>query len=293
MTNNGKRLVFHRDMRYQRRMRFISEKVIPRIILVMVCFLFILPFYWMLITSLKSTEELVLTPPSLFPRSLRFENFVRAVNYIPFFRFFFNSMIITLSSIIGAVITNSLVSYGVSRIRWPGRELLFYIIFSTMFIPFPVVLVALFDIFAQFRLINTFVPLILPYFMGSATHIFMMRQYLLTVPQEIADAGIIDGATEFQIFLRLILPIMRPVIAVVAIFTALWSWNDFLGPLLYLHSEKLYPLSLGLQFFRSEHDLEYSLLMAASTLVALPVVAIFLIFQRFFVEGLTIGAVKG
>ena len=139
----------------------------------------------------------------------------------------------------------------------------------------------------------SFWPLILPAYMGSATHIFMMRQYLLTIPLEISDAGFIDGANEWQIFTVLILPIMKPVIAVVAIFAALSSWNDFLGPLLYLQNERLYPLSIGLQFFRSEHRIEFSELMAASTLVALPVVVIFLCFQRFFVEGITIGAVKG
>jgi multiple sugar transport system permease protein len=204
-----------------------------------------------------------------------------------------NSLILAIGSVIGAVISNSLVSYGVSRIQWPGREAVFYIIIATMFIPFPVILVALFDIYAQFRLVNTFAPLIIPAFLGSAMHVFMMRQYLLGIPQEISSAGVIDGAGEFQIFLLLIIPIMKPVIAVVAIFTALGSWNDFLGPLLYLQQEELYPLSLGLQFFRTSHHIEFSLLMAASTLVVLPVVIIFLCFQRFFVEGITIGAVKG
>jgi multiple sugar transport system permease protein len=256
-------------------------------------FVFILPFYWMIITAIKSVEELRQIPPTLIPHSFQWENFAYAVNYIPFFRFLRNSLILAASSVVGAVISNSLVSYSVGRIRWKGREKLFYVIVATMFLPFPVILVAVFDIFAKFRMINTFWPLILPSFMGSATHIFMMRQYLLTIPLEISDAGFIDGANEWQIFSRLILPIMKPVIAVVAIFTALGAWSDFLGPLLYLQREELYPLSIGLQFFRSEHRVEYSYLMAASTLVALPVVVIFICFQRFFVEGITIGAVKG
>jgi multiple sugar transport system permease protein len=256
-------------------------------------FLFILPFYWMIITSIKSLEELQQIPPTLIPRSFHWENFVYAVNYIPFFRFLRNSLILACSSVVGAVISNSLVSYSIARINWKGREQLFYVIVATMFVPFPVILVAVFDIFAKFRMINTFWPLILPSFMGSATHIFMMRQYLLSIPLEISDAGFIDGANEWQIFTKLILPIMKPVIAVVAIFTALAAWSDFMGPLLYLQRDELYPLSIGLQFFRSEHRVEYSQLMAASTLVALPVVVIFLCFQRFFVEGITIGAMKG
>jgi multiple sugar transport system permease protein len=269
------------------------EKVIPRLILILVCILYILPFYWMLVSAVKAPAELLTIPPSLFPREFHFENYYEATQYIPFFRYMFNTLVIAVFAVIGAVLSNSVVSYGLSRIQWRGREGVFYIVIATMFIPFPVTMIALFDIFAKFRLINTYVPLILPYFVGSATQIFMMRQYLLGVPKEISDAGLIDGANEFQIFTRLILPIMRPVIAVVAIFTAVASWNDFLMPLIYLHKEDIYPISIGLQLFRSEHGLEYQLLMAASSMVALPVVVIFLCFQRFFVEGITIGAIKG
>jgi multiple sugar transport system permease protein len=204
-----------------------------------------------------------------------------------------NSLTLVVFSCLGAIISNSLVGYGFSRIEWKGREAFFMVVIATMFIPFPVVLVALFDIFAKMKLVNTFLPLIIPTYVGSALYIFMMRQYLLTIPQEISQAGFIDGASEFQIFRQLILPLMKPVIAVVAIFTALNAWNDFLGPLIYLQNQRMYTLSIGLQFFRSQHEVEYSLLMAASTLVALPVVVIFLSFQRFFIEGITIGAVKG
>jgi multiple sugar transport system permease protein len=247
----------------------------------------------MITSAIKSNEEMRAVPPTFFPHSFHFENFILAIQYIPFFRFMRNSLILSLGSVIGAVISNSLGAYSLSRIDWPGREFVFYIVIATMFIPFPVILVALFDIYAKFNLVNSFAPLIIPAFVGSAMHIFMMRQYLFSIPKEISDAGFIDGANEFQIFSRLILPIMKPVIAVVAIFTALNSWNDFLGPLLYLQREDLYPLSLGLQYFRTQHHIEYSMLMAASTMVVLPVVVIFLIFQRFFVEGITMGSIKG
>jgi multiple sugar transport system permease protein len=277
----------------QKRMRFLCRKVIPRLVLAGMCFIFILPYYWMITTSLKSNAELRVIPPTLFPQELHFEHYAEALEFIPFFQYMMNSLTIVVFAVLGAVLSNSLISYGFSRIDWPGREPLFIIVIATMFVPFPVILVALFDIFAKFRLVNTFYPLILPMFAGSAFYIFMMRQYLLTIPKEISDAGFIDGATEFQIFYRLIVPLMKPVIAVVAIFTALGSWNDFLGPLIYLQNQKMYTLSIGLQFFRSQHEVEYTLLMAASTLVALPVIIIFLCFQKFFVEGITIGAVKG
>ncbi|GHU15678.1 sugar ABC transporter permease [Spirochaetia bacterium] len=292
---------------YRRVSKTMSEKVIPRIILVVMCFLYILPFYWMLSTAIKGTEELRLVPPSLIPgfvtvdgkmtwngfKAYHFENYYLATQYIPFFRYMLNSLILASLAVIGAVISNSLVSYGLARINWKGRDVLFYIIVGTMFIPFPVIMIALFDIFAKFKLINTYVPLSLPYYLGSATWIFMMRQFLMSIPKEISDAGLIDGANEFQIFSHLILPIMKPAIGVIAIFAAIGSWNDFLGPLIYLQRENVYPLSIGLQMFRAEHRIEYSLLMAASTMVVLPIVIIFLSFQRFFVEGITMGSVKG
>ena len=281
-----------RNLRLKRR-RFVTEKVMPRIILVFICFLFIMPFYWMLVTSLKGSMELRATPPTIFPHEFHFEHYSEAVQFIPFFRYTINSLIYVVFAVIGAVFSNSFIGYGFSRIQWKGREAVFIIVIATMFIPFPVVLVALFDIFAKLKMINTFYPLIIPAYFGSALYIFLMRQYLLTIPKEISEASFIDGCTEFQIFSQIILPLMKPVIGVVAIFTALGAWNDFLGPLIYIQNQDLYPLSIGLQFFRSQHEVEYSLLMAASTLVVLPVTVIFLAFQRFFVEGITVGAVKG
>ena len=277
----------------KRAMRFINEEMLPRFILFVFCFVFIMPFYWMIITSLKSNEELQMIPPTIWPLRPLFEHYAEAVNFIPFFLYMGNSIIVLIFTVIGAIISNSLIAYGFSRISWKGRETVFTVVIATMFIPFPVVMVALFDIFAKVRMINTFAPLILPAYFGSAFNIFMMRQFLLTIPKEISSAGLIDGANEFQIFYKLILPLMKPVIAVVGIFTALASWNDFLGPLIYLQNQYLYTLPIGLQFFRSQYNVEYSLLMAASTLVVLPVVVIFFCFQRFFVQGITIGAVKG
>jgi multiple sugar transport system permease protein len=278
---------------YQKNARYIYRHIIPSIILIAMAVFYIMPYYWMIVTSLKGTVELRAAPPTIFPHEIHFEHYAAAVRFIPFFRYMANSLSIVTFSVIGAVISNSLIGYGFSRINWPGREKVFLVVIATMFIPFPVVLVALFDIFARFRMVNTFLPLIIPAYTGQALYIFMIRQYLLTIPREISDAGFIDGANEFEIFYRLIIPLMKPVIAVVAIFTALGSWNDFLGPLIYLTRQEMYTLSIGLQFFRSQHEVEYSLLMAASTLVALPVVVIFLCFQRFFVEGITMGAVKG
>ncbi|MDR2729921.1 MAG: carbohydrate ABC transporter permease [Treponema sp.] len=276
-----------------KRARFISVNVIPRVILVIISLIALMPFYWMLVTSVKSVMELRSVPPTVFPHEFHFEHYSQAVKFIPFFKYTRNSLTYVVFVVIGAIFSNALIGYGFSRITWRGREAVFLVVIATMFIPFPVLLVALFDIFAKLKMINTFYPLIIPAYFGSALYIFMVRQYLLTIPKEISEASFIDGCTEFQIFSRIILPLMKPVIAVVAIFTALGAWNDFLGPLIYIQDQDLYPLSIGLQFFRSQREVEYSLLMAASTLVVLPVTVIFISFQRFFVEGITIGAVKG
>jgi multiple sugar transport system permease protein len=278
---------------YMHNMRVFYEKILPRIILCILSFICILPYYFMVISSIKTTAELRANPPTWIPHSFEWKNYILAMQYIPFPMYFKNTLILTVANIIGAILSNSLVGYGIAKIRWPGAKIVFIVAIATMLIPFPVVLVALFDIFAKLKMINTYWPLILPSFIGSGTSIFMMRQYLMGIPMEISDAGFIDGANEFQIFWILILPLMKPVIAVIGIFAALGAWNDFMGPLIYLSKGNLYPLSIGLQFFRSEHNVEFSLLMAASAIVALPVVVIFLFFQRFFVEGITMGSIKG
>jgi multiple sugar transport system permease protein len=202
-------------------------------------------------------------------------------------------MIITIGATIGAVVSNTIVAYGFSRIRWPGRDVIFYIVIATVFIPFPVIMVALFDIFAKLGWVNTFYPLIVPAFFGNPFYIFLLRQFMLAIPTELSDAARVDGANEFQIFARVILPLSLPAVTVVAIFAAIAAWNEFLTPLIYLHDEDLYPLSIGLALFTSAHDVNFNLLMAASTLVVLPVVVAFLFLQRFFIEGITVGGVKG
>ena len=273
--------------------RLLGEKVVPRIVLLLMCVVYFAPFYWMAATSLKTSAQLSQFPPVFWPHPFAWSNYVDAVNYIPFLRFFFNSLILTAGATLGAIVSNSLIAYGFARIPWKGREALFYVAIATVFIPFPVTLVALFDIFAKLHWINTFRPLIVPTFFGQAFYMFLIRQFLMGIPKELSDAARIDGANEFTIFRVVILPLMRPAIAVVAIFAAVNAWNDFLTPLIYLSDETRYPLSIGLQFFRAEHTVSFTLLMAASTLVVLPVIALFLFFQRFFIEGVTVGAIKG
>ena len=270
-----------------------SIEIFPRVCLILISTLFFLPFYQMIVTSFKGSAELAVFPPTLWPREPIWRNYYDAVRYIPFLRYFMNSAVLTAGATVGAVLSNALIAYGFSRIVWKGRDVLFYIAIAVMFLPFPITLVALFDIFARLGWINTYLPLIIPTFFGNPFYLFLLRQFLMGVSKDISDSARIDGAGEWLIFARIIMPLMKPALAVVAIFAAVGAWNDFLGPLIYLQTENRYPLSIGLQFFRSEYDIAYSLLMAASTLVVLPVAAVFIAFQRYFVEGITVGAIKG
>jgi multiple sugar transport system permease protein len=284
----------------------LGQQVGPRIVLLLVCALFILPFYWMVVTALKTREDLMTYPPVLWPSEFVWSNFRDAVEYIPFFKYLTNTSIITVLTIIGAIVSNPIIAYGFSRIDWPGRDKVFYLVLATVFIPYPVLIVALFDIFAKiprpvldgWRLsfegnwINTFLPLVVPMFFGQAFWVFLMRQFLMQIPHEISDAARIDGAGEFRIFYQIVLPQALPAIGVISIFAGLHAWNDFIGPLIFLLDDSKYTLALGLTFFQSQSELQYSLLMAASTLVVLPVIALFLLFQRTFVEGISLGSIK-
>ncbi len=265
---------------------------ISRLILIVAAVLYVTPLYWMITTAVKGPTELAVFPPTLVPKEWHWDNFGKAVEFIPFGHYLVNTLIITFFSTIGAVISNLTVAYGFSRIQWRGRDLIFGLVVATIFVPFPVTVIPLFVTFAKLGWINTFLPLIVPTFFGNPFYIFLLRQFLMQIPFEISESAKVDGANEWQILWHLILPLARPAIAVVAIFAAIAAWNDFFGPLIYLQDESKYTLSIGLQMFRSTHQVQWSLLMAASTLVVLPVIVIFLLFQRSFIEGITLGSIK-
>jgi multiple sugar transport system permease protein len=272
------------------RNRFYS--VWARVVLVAMSAVFLAPLYWMVSTALKGHDELLEFPPTVFPGSPQWSNFRDAVEFIPFGTFFLNTLTITVFSVIGAVISNLLVAYGFSHVQWPGRDFLFYVVVATIFIPFPVIIVPVFILMAKLGWVDTFLPLIIPAWLGNPLYIFLLRQYLLQIPRDLTDAARVDGAREWQVLWRVVLPLSKPALAVVAIFAGVFAWNDFLGPLLYLQSEKNYTLAIGLQFYRSQYDVQFNLLMAASTLVVLPLVVLFLAFQKQFIEGATMGSLK-
>jgi multiple sugar transport system permease protein len=275
--------------------RLALNQIGSRLFLISMSLFYLSPMYWMLVTALKSDQELAAFPPTLWPLNLAWQNFHQATLTFPFLLYLSNTIFYAALTMAGSLLSNFVIAYGFSRIKWPGRDLLFYPVVASIFIfvQFPVnpiTMVPLFSLFAQFGLVNSYLPLVLPTFFGNPFFIFLLRQFMLQIPTDLSEAARIDGANEWQIMCRIILPLTRPALIVVALLAGVNAWNDFLGPLIYLQSDKLYTLSLGLQFFKTMHGIQFNLLMAASCLVVLPVLMVFFFFQRFFIEGITLGS---
>ena len=254
---------------------------------------FLFPFLWMLTTSLKVDTQIFADPPVWIPNPFAWENYPKAVNYIPFARYFGNTLQIAVLSSLGTVISCALVAYSLARLRWPGRDFLFMLTLATMMLPFAVTMIPLFIVFKNLGWINTFNPLIVPHFFGGAFYIFLLRQFFMTIPLDLSDAARIDGASELGIFARIILPLTRPAIATIALLQFLGSYRDFMGPLIYLTDESKYTLSIGLTMFSGQHTTEWSLLMAASVVMSAPIIILFFFTQRTFVQGITLTGIKG
>jgi multiple sugar transport system permease protein len=265
------------------------------IILGVAALAFLLPLLWMISTSLKPKEQIFVYPLIWIPNPPQWSNYLLALNN-PSFKFLLflqNSLIYAVASTIGIVISCSFVAYAFARLRWWGRDFWFVITLSTMMIPYPVTLIPLFLIFKEIGWIGTFKPLIVPNFLGTAFFIFLLRQFFLSIPLDLSDAARIDGASELGIFARVVLPLSRPALATVALFTFLYAWNDFLGPLIYLTDGSKYTLAVGLAAFRGQYRTQWDLMMAASTVVTVPVVILFFFAQKQFIQGITLTGMKG
>jgi len=278
----------------------ISAGVIVRyVILIALGASFLLPFYWMASSALKDDNQVFTVPPRWIPNPAHFINFWNAWNVQNFNLFAFNTIVkYAIPSTIGTVLSSSLVAYSFARLRWPGRDTMFAICLATMMIPFQVKLVPLFIIFKQMGWINTYLPLVVPSFFADAFFIFMLRQFFRSIPMELSEAARIDGAGEIQILVRIILPLCKPALTVVALFAFLGAWNDYLGPLIYINSEPEWTLALAIQRIGramsevGNKQLAYPYLMAVSTIVVLPVIILFFLAQRQFIEGISTTGVK-
>jgi multiple sugar transport system permease protein len=241
---------------------------------------------WVSVDNLKITSQ---THPGLASY-----NYKRGLKFIAFSQQLRNTLIICFFAVIGTILSSSLVAYGLSKIEWKGRNALFIIILSTMMLPYQVIMVPVFAIFVKLGWIDTFLPLTVPAFLGNAFFIFMLRQFFLTIPKDLSEAAKLDGCSEFDIYRRIIMPLSKPALAMVGLWTFMNSWNDFLGPLVYLQRPEQYTLALGLQTFQSQHGgTEWQLLMAASVLVLAPIVILFFLAQRTFIQGIATTGMKG
>jgi multiple sugar transport system permease protein len=256
-------------------------------VLILLGFVFVTPFLWLISTSLKTNEQIVQASPAWIPRPVTFQNYLSAFNTVPLLEYGKNTLIVTLFSVLGALCSNTLVAYGFSRIQWRSREFFFLITLATLMLPFQVTMVPLFIMFSRLHWTNTFLPLIVPCFFGNAFYIFLLRQFFLGIPRELSEAARIEGASELRILWHIILPLAKPALFTVALFQFLFSWNDFIGPLIYLNDQSKFTLALGLANMQSAIGLsDFGMIMAAAAFTVAPVMLLFIFTQRYFIEGI-------
>lgn len=265
------------------------SSIILFVVLTLGAILILFPIAWMICTALKSAPEIAMYPPKLLPEKPMFENFIIAWGKAPFTKYTINTLIIVFFNIIGNVFVNSFVSYGFAKVDFAGKKILFTCILATMMIPGFITLVPTYVIFSKLHWVNTYLPLIVPAFLGNAFHIFMMRQFYMTIPIELTEAARIDGAGHFYIWGKLMMPLVKPVMATIALIAFKGAWSDFQGPLLYLSDRNMYTLQLGLQVFKGQGYTEWNYLMAVSFLSMIPILILFFCFQNYFIEGMNVG----
>ncbi len=273
-------------------------QVLLYILAIVTAIAFSLPFFWTISSSLKTAAEIRQIPPTFLPETVRWANYADVFRLAPFAIFIRNTVIVTVFAMIGQILSASAVAFGFTRFRFPARDTLFFVVISTMMLPWQVTIVPQFLLFRYLNWINTYMPLIVPsYFGGGAFFIFLLRQFFMTIPRDLDEAAKLDGATSLRIFWNIILPLSGPAIATVAIFSFLEHWNEFIGPLIYLNTEEKYTLSIGLRYFIStpfgDDEPREAILMAASLIVALPSLILFFVAQKYFVRGIVTTGLKG
>jgi multiple sugar transport system permease protein len=259
--------------------------------------LFMLPLLWMLSVSVQDVDGVFAQPFQWLPDQPRWENFRDAVTVFPFGRYLINTIIITVSVVLLTLLSSSLAAFGFSRMRFRGRNLLFAVCLATMMLPGQVTMIPLYVAYARLGWIDTWYPLIVPALFGSPFYIFLLRQFFLTIPREYDEAAVLDGAGKLRIYWSIVLPLARPALATVALFSFVGTWNDFFGPLIYINTPEKATLTLGLQMLKAQivgtGTVQWHILMAASLLVMLPNIVVFFFAQKHFIKGLQMGGLRG
>jgi multiple sugar transport system permease protein len=255
--------------------------------------MFLLPLVFALTSSFKTNGQIMEIPPRWIPNPFHWQNYPEALTYIPFGRYTLNTLIIAVGAITGNLLSCTIIAYGFARLKAPGKNFLFILMLSTMMLVEPVRIIPIYIEFSKLGWVDSFLPMIIPAFFGSPFYIFLLRQFFMGIPRELEDAAFIDGANRLQILWRIIIPNSKPALAAVAIFNFQGVWNDFLYPLVFLHNQNNYTIALGLSFFRSTYSVQWGYLMAASVVALLPMVIIFFLAQKTFIEGISFSGIKG
>ncbi|MGI6379840.1 MAG: carbohydrate ABC transporter permease [Anaerolineae bacterium] len=271
----------------------IVRRVLAHLVLLIGALFFMMPLIFLISTSLKASRQIAKFPPELIPNPWIWRNYPDVFFYVPMQKYFINTLRVVVPAVFGATLPSALAAYAFARVRAPGRDLMFGVLLATMMLPGIVTLIPLYIIFSKIGWVGTFRPLIVPVLLGSPFYIFLLRQFFMTIPTELEDAALIDGCGRFRIWYSIMLPLAKPALATVAVFAFMGAWNDYMGPLIYLGNRDQYTLSLGLQVFVSSHGSEWGMLMAASTMMVMPVIILFFFAQKSFIQGITMTGIKG
>jgi multiple sugar transport system permease protein len=284
----------HQQQHHQRQQRWlVVGKFLAYSALLLTAITMIFPFYWMVATSLKSEARVFAFPPDWIPNPAILANYEYILTELPFGRYIFNSVKVSSLWTLGIILSSSLAAYAFARVRFWGREILFVITLGALMIPGQITMIPLYVVMTRIGWVDTHLPLIVPAYLGSAFGIFLMRQYFMTIPQELNDAAKIDGCSHFGIYWRIMMPLAKAVIATLALLSFMGSWNDLLGPVIYLFDEKLFTLPLALTRFRGMYYTQWANMMAGATITLLPILIVFLFTQQYFVRGVVLSGLKG
>lgn len=266
--------------------------IIPYLVLIIFAVVFIFPILVMFNTSLKTEAEAFGADVSFFPKSFYTGNYKNVFATIPFFSYLANTLYVSVFNVVGTLVVTPMIAYSLSKLKWWGHNIIFSIVIMTMLIPYTATMIPLYKIWARLDLVGTFAPLIIPAFFGYPFYIVLLRQFMLSIPDELLEAAKIDGCNSFGRFTKIVLPLSKPGLATITIFSFMFTYSDFLGPLLYANNADHYTLSIGLQSFMNEHSVDWTSLMAAATLFIIPIIVIFIFAQKYFIEGISTTGLK-
>lgn len=285
----ARKIAYHlRSMSFRRRI----WRIFVYILLIGGSLITFFPFLWLIRSSFMEISQIFIIPVEWIPNPFRWQNYPEALTVVPFGLYFLNTLKIVVGVLCGTLLSSSLGAFAFSRLRWHWRDRIFGLLLTTMMLPYAVTLVPTFILWSRLNLVNTFVPLILPAWFGSPFYIFLLRQFFLGIPYELDEAAYVDGASPLYVYAKIIMPLAKPALIVVSIFSFMGVWNDLLGPVIYLTDPNKFTVAVGLAQFQGMYTAQWHLLMAASTVVLLPVITLFFIAQRYFIEGIALTGLK-